>query len=447
MKRTAFRLLVVSSLLLTLATARTRPRFGGALRVEISGTGWEDDGLVRKLIGENLTKIDDEGKAQPELALRWESQNGWRRWQFWIRPGVKFHDGSMLNASVVAQALSASSCKGCPWRSARAAGDSVVLESNSPMPLLPSQLAMARFGITKTGDNGTTVGTGPFRVESTNAGATTLRAFDEYWRTAPYLDSIEIAGGKTLRDQWLDFSVGRADVVEVPAEQIRKAQQERLRVTPTRDLELVALVVESNNAALQDPRVRQAVSESIDRASLLNVIFQRQGEITGTLLPNWLTGFGPLFPGTRNVDNARELRGQWIAPIPPLTIGYDPADATSQLVAERIALNTREIGLTVQAVARTQNADMYVRRVTLSSTDASVALEGIASVLKIGATTPDDTTPESLLKREREMITDYRAIPLLYVPDGYAASDRVHDFRLDTTGTPQLTDAWTEVRR
>lgn len=447
MKRTTFRLLVVSSLLLTLATARTRPRYGGALRVEISGTGWEEDGVVRRLVSETLTKIDDDGKVQPELALRWESQNGGRRWQFWIRPGVKFHDGSILNSATVAQALSASGCKNCPWRSARAAADSVVLDSDSPMPLLPSQLAMTRFGITKTGDNGATIGTGPFRLESSSAGVTTLRTFDEYWRTAPYLDSIEIAGGRSLRDQWLDLSLGRADVVEVPAEHIRKAQQERLHVSSTRDLELVALVVQSANAALQDRRVRQAISESIDRASLLNVIFQRQGEITGTLLPNWLTGFGPLFPGTRDIDKARELRGQWIAPISPLTIGYDPADATSQLVAERIALNTREIGLTVQAVARTQNADMYVRRVRLPSLEPSVALEGIASALAAGAATPDDTTPESVLKREREMIVDYRAIPLLYAPDGYAWSERIHDLRLNMLGVPQFMDAWTEARR
>ena len=162
MKRTAFRLLVVSSLLLAvMATARTRPRYGGALRIEISGSGWEDEGIARKLVGETLTRIDEKGQLQPALALRWEPQNGGRRWQFWLRPAVKFHDGSTLNAASVAQALSASSCRNCPWRSARAAGETVIFESDTPMLLLPSQLSMMWFAVTKTGDNGAVIGTGP----------------------------------------------------------------------------------------------------------------------------------------------------------------------------------------------------------------------------------------------------------------------------------------------
>jgi peptide/nickel transport system substrate-binding protein len=449
MKRTAFRLLVVSSLLLAIAAAgRTRPRYGGALRIEIRGTGWEDSGLARKLVGETLTSIDDKGQVQPWLAQSWESQNGGRRWVFRLRSDVRFHDGSLLTPSTVAQALSASGCRNCPWRSARAAGETVVFESDAPMPLLPAQLSMTRFAVTKTGDNAFTIGTGPFQVDQVNGGTTVLKSFDDYWQAAPYLDAVTIMGGRSVREQWLDLSVGRADVVEVPADQMRKLQQNKIPFSSTKDLELLALVIGANNSALQDGRIRQAISESIDRSSLLNVIFQRQGEVTGTLLPNWLTGFGPLYPTARNLDHARELRGQWLAPVSPLTIGYDPADTTSQLLAERIALNIREIGLTVQAIPQAQHTgvDMYVTRVTLPSLEPSVAIEEIAAALGLGADTPDDMTLESAFQREHDLVTDYKAVPLLYLPDSYATGDRVHDWRVRTDGTPTMTEAWIEVR-
>jgi len=446
MKRIPFRLLAVSSLLIATAMAGTRPRYGGNLRIEIAGTGWEDDGIARKLVGETLTTIDDKGDVQPALALRWEPQNGSRRWQFWLRPGVKFHDGSLLTPAVVAQTLSASSCKDCPWRSARAAGDTVVFDSDAPMPLLPAQLALSRFVVTKVGDNAAVIGTGPFRVDQIVGDKTSLHSFDDYWQAAPFLDSIEIVGGRKQRDQLLDWTVGRVDVIEIPTEELRRAQQDRWRVTPTRDVELIAVVIDSNNAALQDLRIRQAISESVDRNSLLNAIFQHQGEISSTLLPNWLTGYGPLFPASRDLDQARELRGQWIAPIPPLTIGYDPADTTEQLIAERLALNIREIGLTVQAVARTQNTDMHVASVALPSMQPSVALEGIAATLKLGTATPDDATPESVYKRERALLGDYKAIPLLHVPKGYAISNRVHNWTLSTSGDPILSDVWVGPR-
>jgi len=165
------------------------------------------------------------------------------------------------------------------------------------------------------------------------------------------------------------------------------------------------------------------------------------------LLPNWLTGYGPLFPATRNLDHARELRGQWIAPIAPLTIGYDPGDTTSQLLAERIALNIREIGLTVQPVARKQNVSMYLTGVALPSIQPSVALEEIARALHAGVSVPDDTTLEAVFRREREILLDYKAIPLLYVPSGYAKSERVHNWELSLGGDPLLEEVWTEVRR
>jgi peptide/nickel transport system substrate-binding protein len=418
------------------------------LRIEISGTGWEEEGIARKLVAETLTSVDEKGQVQPKLALRWEAQNGGRRWLFWLRPYVKFHDGTLLTPSVVAQALSASSCKECPWRSARAAGDAVIFDSDAPMPLLPAQLALTRFAVTRTGDNANVIGTGPFRVEQVNGGTTTLQAFDEYWQAASYLNTIEINGGKKPREQALDFSVGRADVIEVAADQLRRAQQDRVKVISGRDTELIALVVD-NNGGLQDSRLRQAVSEAIDRNSLLNVIFQRQGEITGTLLPNWLTGYGPLFPAAQNLDHARELRGQWLAPIPPVTVGYDPGDTTSQLLAERIALNIREIGLSVQAVARRPGArsDMYLTRTRLSCLEPSVALESIAAATNAEPGTPDDTTLEAVFRRERAVLSDYRVIPLLYMPSGYAIGDRVHELRLSVLGEPILTEAWTEVPR
>ena len=138
-----------------------------------------------------------------------------------------------------------------------------------------------------------------------------------------------------------------------------------------------------------------------------------------------------------------------MAPVPPISVGYYPGDTTSQLVAERIALNIREIGLSVQAVSRTQGVrtDMYLTRTRLSCLEPSVALESIAAATHADSGTPDDTTPEAVFRRERAILTDYHVIPLVYMPSGYAIGDRVHELRLSVLGEPILTEAWTEVQR
>src|SRR5579871_5676930 len=77
--RTTLRLLAISSLALAsivlmlarVAEARTRPHYGGVVRME-SAAAAEPTGLVT----EALTSADALGRVQPLLAERWEAQNG-----------------------------------------------------------------------------------------------------------------------------------------------------------------------------------------------------------------------------------------------------------------------------------------------------------------------------------------------------------------------------------
>ena len=101
------------------AHAHTRPHYGGTLHVETLADPWQAaDSIGRRLVFDSLTGVNESGALQPALAVRWKAQNGGHRWQFWLRPGVHFHDGSPLTAESVQQSLERS-CKQCPWTSVR----------------------------------------------------------------------------------------------------------------------------------------------------------------------------------------------------------------------------------------------------------------------------------------------------------------------------------------
>jgi ABC-type transport system substrate-binding protein len=446
MKRTAFQWLVIGSLVaiaVVVAHARTRPRYGGTLRVETSGGLWDLNGVARALTTETLTHVDEPGTVRPRLAMKWESQNRNRRWLFTIRPGVKFHDGSPLTATAVAEILSG--CSGCPWRSVQAAGDAVVFDFDAAEPLLPAELAAARFGISKSGANNVPVGTGPMKVDRATARSATLVAFDGYWNGRGFVGSIEVTAGRTHRDQTLDLGVGRTDLAEISAEQIKRAQLDHLRVVVSRNDELIVVLMNQGSASIQKPDVRQAIAASIDRNSLLNFIFQRQGEIAGSLLPNWMTGYGPLFWTAPDLERAREYRNQ-VGPVPPLTLTYDATDPSMQLVGERIALSVRDAGITIRTVPAPAHWDLTLVRIRLSSFHPSVALENLVNELGVEHRAPDDVTTDSLYQRDRELMHSNFLAPLLYVPHAFAASDRVRDWKLDA-GSPDYVDLWTEVRK
>ena len=94
---------VISCLIAGLAqplAARTRPHYGGTLLVETESDAWGPHSeTARRLVFDGLTRMDSSGAAQSSLAVRWASENNDHRWEFWLRPGVRFQDGTALTSA------------------------------------------------------------------------------------------------------------------------------------------------------------------------------------------------------------------------------------------------------------------------------------------------------------------------------------------------------------
>ncbi|HVP64314.1 MAG TPA: ABC transporter substrate-binding protein [candidate division Zixibacteria bacterium] len=442
--RTALRWLAISTLLAASLPmqARTRPHYGGTVRVEIRSSNWLAEPYLRALATETLTTVDNRGEAQAVLATNWESQNGARRWVFTLRQGVRWHDGTELTAEDVARLLKSVQCAGCDQRTVRASGAQVVIESTQPMLTLPAELALPRFAIVREGEAHIPIGTGAFRVASVGMNSVRLEAFASSWSGRAFADAVEIFTSRTVRDQWLDAGVNRTDIVEVPAESIRRAQQEHLRPTAAPDSVLIALV--ANPARQSDPRLRQAVAATLERTALYSFAFQKQGEVSASLLADWLTGYSALFPTEPDPARARELRVQ-LGSATNLTVGYPADDPTLQLVAERVALNAREQGLQVQAIATT-SADVLVTRIALASANPWVALSELATLAHYHVSY-NEISMDELNRNERELLNSANIIPLFHIPRSYAPSERLHSLTLDPFGAPELAGAWIEDRR
>ncbi|MFY9855800.1 MAG: ABC transporter substrate-binding protein, partial [Terracidiphilus sp.] len=233
------------------AAARTRPHYGGTLRMEIEGDPWQQpNGLARRLVLDGLTRMDADGFARPALAVEWNPDSENHRWEFRLRSDLHFHDGSNVTSAVVVAAISAACATNCPWTTIHSVGSSVIFIGDAPMPNLPALLAGDEYLI--AADAGRNIGTGPFQLNGFNNAVLTLTANDGCWQGRPFVDAIEIHVRRSIRDQWLDLSVGRADLVEVPAEQLRQARDLRLTVLQSPPATLLALTV-SSSGALANP--------------------------------------------------------------------------------------------------------------------------------------------------------------------------------------------------
>lgn len=425
------------------ALARTRPRYGGTLRIETQNDPWQvPDGLARRLVFDTLTTLSDAGATQPALAVRWESQNADRRWEFFLRSGVHFHSGAPLTAESVVSALqqtcSAPGVAPCPWTAVRAVGSSVVFVTDVSSPDLPELLAQTEFAIAHQDAAGAVDGTGPFRVTGFAGGVLTLAANDDSWQGRPFLDSIQIYPHRSVRDQWLDLSVGRADVVEVPPELLHQAQDQHLTLLTSQPVDLLALTVAAQGP-LAGLETREAIASAVDRAAICNVIFQKQGEITASLLPHALSGYSFLFSEDRDLDRARTLRGG--ANVPPLMLTVSDSTPSLQLAAERLALNLHEAGFTVQVgPGGRAPAPLTLRLVHPEAAGARATLDELLARFGQNSTVTG-TDPASLYQAERNALANATVVPLLWLPRAWAVSERVRDVRLSPDGIPLLAGA------
>ncbi|MDE3200191.1 MAG: hypothetical protein KGN79_04650 [Acidobacteriota bacterium] len=426
------------------AHARTRPAYGGTLHVEIAGDPWQrGTGIARRLVMDGLTDFDAAGTLQPALALSWKSDNNDHRWQFQLRAGVVFQDGTPLSAANVVASLNADCGDHCPWNAARVLGSTVVFTGEAAMPNLPALLASDEFliALTAKADGSTpagNIGTGPFRVTGFASGVLQMAANDNCWRGRPYLDGVEIRVHRAVRDQWLDLSVGRADVVEVPPEMLRQARQQRLNVVAAQEAQLLELHVDGSRA-LANPMLRGAIANAVDRAALANVIFQKQAEPTASLLPEDVSGYAFLFSTTRDMNEAFRLRGGLNTP--PLLLSSE-GGAAMQLAAQRIALNLKEAGFNAQTTAAEgRQADLALRILPMEARKPAYLLallmrEG-GEVAPQGAEYGSST---ELYRTERDFLASHTVIPLLYLPRAYATGPRVRELELDVDGSPDIAD-------
>jgi ABC-type transport system substrate-binding protein len=470
--RLPIRNVLLAAILLTStisAPAETRPHYGGTLRVMLQSApdtlnlfsnstpaDYWDMARTLSLIGDTLIKLDAQARPQPALAVAWQSGPDARHWQFTLHRGVKFHDGSAATPAAVAQILGALH----PTWIVRASADAVTIDSETPLPSLLAELALPRNLILKRNDNASRVpiGTGAFLVAEWQPGKSLkLAASEQSWAGRPFVDAIEIEFGKSLRDQASALELEKTDIIEVAPQPASGPQRHNASSTSPLPVELMALVFSASSKA-QDPRLREALALAIDRKSIQSVLLKGTGEPAAGILPNWMTGYSAVFSAPANPQRVRTLSAESRPPAPnpsavlTYVLSYDPRDSQAQLIAERIALNAREVGIAVQ-VSLSGTPDIRLMRVVLPSPDPATSLAEAASQLGLpqpATAFPTGNSLEDLYQSERSLLNGHTVIPLFHLPLQSAVSARVRDWEPDRLGEWNgpgiaLADLWLAV--
>lgn len=331
---------------------------------------------------DSLTRWDAALQLQPGLATSWKAVND-ITWEFTLRPGVKFHDGSPLTAEDVRATIERNLVPGktvvtagfTTIESVQAASPTLVrVVTRKPDPLLPVRMAQMGSQILParlTTDEGAKelarrpIGSGAYRfVEWVKDERLVMEANRDWWGWEGRPPSVDRVLWKAIPDDFprlVALEKGDADIVtSVPPDRIRSVAEGRnTRVVSVPSTRTVEFNINSTQPPLSDKRVRQALHYALDVPAIIRSLFAGLGR--------------PLVGGLADTDFGYNSA---LKPYP-----YDPARARA-LLAE--AGSPGGIDVTLHAGMGTMVNDKQLLEV-IADMWAKVGIRARVAMMEMGA--------------------------------------------------------------
>ncbi len=272
------------------------------------------DGLVQLKIGTTGTA--------PGLAHSWDISGDGLVYTFYLRPGVRFHDGTPFNAEAVLFSFDRQRYPQHPyhgtgdefeyWKSLsmdkiikeiQALNDStVVFRLYEPNATFLYILSMQFLNIIspasmKKYENDfwkNPAGTGPFMMSSWSSdGTLTLTSNDHYWDGRPYIDKLIFKTGKKEEERVSQLIQGQIDMIECgnPDHIKTLAKDPSVHFFRQPGVNVGYLAMNMNKKYFKDLKVRQAVVYGIDREKLVKEVFGDFGRPAKNPIPPMLLGY------------------------------------------------------------------------------------------------------------------------------------------------------------
>lgn len=286
--------------------ALATPKRGGAVRLALAAQSTNDTFNSAKYIFGNdyirgtsvysyLTRLNEQGQPDPEVALSWEPNQDATRWMFKIRPGITFHDGSPLTLDDIVFSIlrhkdekvasSARQLAGNINAVSKDGKDGIVIELNSPDVDLPVLIGIFQFAIVKDGTNDFSkpVGTGAFTVKEFQPGIRTVLARNpNFWKEGrPYIDQFEMFAIVDPAARANALLAGDVEmIIELRGtgiEEVAKSNNTLVFVTPSTRYTALQLAVD--RAPTNNRDLGLALTYLIDRKRVLDTALRGYGTI------------------------------------------------------------------------------------------------------------------------------------------------------------------------
>lgn len=312
---------------------------------------------IARQVFSGLTRLDEEEQLQPDLAHAWQALSD-THWRFYLRPGVRFHNGHLLTTELIVQNLWQLRLLNLfahidrvdspyPW-----AVDVHLQKPDTRLPLLLAE-ACAKILPAESDRNPDfdlmPVGTGPYKVVLNDEKRLVLQAFDGYFGFRPLLDRVEV---------WVIDEVHSSMVfpsLSNPMKTARGSSTEEVELDPG----CTYLLLNRRNGVAKDEHWARYLTDKLNALNLFRLLPEEKIIELGVL-----PAYG-LKPGWYHHAAAAQRT------LPPeskeLTIAYHAQHPMFPTVADAIKQLLSQDGITVNVikyehtVVETENVDIWIK--------------------------------------------------------------------------------------
>ncbi|MGO2317490.1 MAG: ABC transporter substrate-binding protein [Vibrio toranzoniae] len=438
--------------------------------------------LSRWSTAETLVNLSPTSEAEPMLATDWKHVDP-LTWQFTVRQGVKFHDGSTLTAESVVNSLQKALeaapkpriLDGVELEVKAMDNYRVEIKTSFDDPLLPSRLSSPQLAILAASayqEDGRVspigAGTGPFELTEINGTTSAkLKRFDGYWGEKAQVESVIAEYVPNGFARAAALRTGTADIVEaVPVSQIATIDSNLLyEVAMPRTN---TLYLNNKSGVFSDIELRKVAAAAVDREQIVNTVYENHADIAQGLLGPALAWAEPIRPEGQAVDKTLKANGESIV-IGTFTDRAELPEVAA-LLKQQLEAAGFKVELDIREYAQIENdalsgkfdAFILSRATVLDSGDPVAYMMsdfGCKGSFNLGqfcsqevdqALTHADLQPLGALRQqaiiavEQKILNDFAAIPLLHERVIQGESERVSNVVRDPSER-RLVDQTTQV--
>src|SRR3972149_11009028 len=258
------------------------------------------------VVFDGLVRIDEDLEVTPSLASSWQISDNGLRWTFFLRRGVRFHDGVEVTTRDVKFTLEEiihSKSIGLYTGGLADLINSVQIKDrytveillNRPSPsfiynmevgILPAHLLQEKGPLEEFGSH--PVGTGPFRLSQWKEYEIVLDANRDYFLGRPYLDKIVVRIYPNQELAWAKLMRGEGGLLGPvdPSVYDFLKQVRSLQIYNAYNLHYSIVAFNNNREPFHDLKVRRALNYAIDKEYMIRKDLMGKGRPAAE--PVWL---------------------------------------------------------------------------------------------------------------------------------------------------------------